>query len=67
MHFRLEEEVHRMVDFCGWNWLFSMEELIYRDVTLEVLSSFEIDRSLSRVLSALSDTISDFHRAPALE
>lgn len=29
-----------MVNFSGWNRLLSMEELVYHDVTLDVLSTF---------------------------
>lgn len=35
-----------MVDFGGWNVLLSIEELVYRNITLKVLSSFEVDKSL---------------------
>lgn len=38
--FGLEGEVWRMVNFSGWNRLLSMEELVYHDVTLDVLSTF---------------------------
>lgn len=46
MHFGLEEEVHQMVDFGGWSRILCMEEPVYRDITLEVLSIFEVDKSL---------------------
>lgn len=45
MHFGLEEEVHQMVDFGGWSRILCMEEPVYRDITLEVLSIFEVDKS----------------------
>lgn len=45
-HFDLEGEVCRMVEFGRWNRLLSMEEWVYCDVTLEVLSTFEVDMSL---------------------
>lgn len=35
-----------MVDFVRWNRLLSIEEPVYRDVTLEVLSILEVDRRL---------------------
>lgn len=45
MHFGLDKKVHPMVDFGGLNRLFSMEEPVYCDVLLEVLSTFEVDKS----------------------
>lgn len=35
-----------MVDFVRWNRLLSIEEPVYCDVTLEVLSILEVDRRL---------------------
>lgn len=35
-----------MMDFGGWNRLFSMEKPVYGDVTLEMLSTFKVNRSL---------------------
>lgn len=50
-HLGLEDELYRMVEF-GWsNRLLYIEELIYCDVTLEVVSTFEVDKSPMGFLS----------------
>lgn len=46
MHQGLENVDFHLVDFSGWNRLLSVEEPIYSDITLEVLSTIEVDKSL---------------------
>lgn len=43
-HFSLEKKVCGMMDFGGWNRLLSIVEPVCYDVTLEVLSTFEVDK-----------------------
>lgn len=44
MQLRLEEEIRGMLQSGGWSQLFSYYEQSYKDNTIEVLSTFEVDK-----------------------
>ena len=54
----LEDKVRWMVAYGVWNRLLSIEEPVYCGVTLEMLSTFKVDRSLIGVCSAWGDIVS---------
>ena len=35
-----------MIFFGGWDRLLDISELVYRELTLEILNTFEVDKSL---------------------
>lgn len=41
----LVEEVHELISIVGWKKLFSIRDQATQDFTLEVLASFDFDRS----------------------
>lgn len=56
-----------MMDFGRWNRLLLIEEMVYHDVTLEVLNTIKVDRGLIEFAKLKAILVLALYKALALE